>query len=67
MHEPSVAAESVSGLTALLEDVARRLGYTEGHASLVFEFQDGRLSRFKGQRINGKGWLEREYEQEGKG
>lgn len=41
----------------LLEEVARRLGYDEGAATLSFEFSNGHFSRLKTQRLVGSKWL----------
>lgn len=44
-------------LVELLEEVARRLGYDDGAATLSFEFSNGHFSRFKSQRVAGSKWL----------
>lgn len=55
----TVAPPSVEAvpLVDLLEEVARRLGYDEGAATLSFEFSNGHFSRFKTQRVTGSKWL----------
>ena len=60
----AVKDSRVTLVTDLLEEVAHALGYSDGQSSLLFEFQNGHLMKFRGQHTAGRKWLEGQWNPE---